>query len=69
MSAPPVHPAHADSENNHKGHAIVKVKGGYEVKDMNPETKKAHPHGFGVSKTRAEAEKHLSAIEYFKHGG
>lgn len=64
----PVHPAHTDHAGN-KPSAIVKTKGGYNVRDLNPATKADHPHGFGVSKTKAEALKHLRAIEYFKHNG
>ncbi len=68
--APPVHPAHKGADGNDpKQHAIHKVKGGYAVKDLNPATKADHPHGFGTSKTKAEALKHLAAIQYFKHAG
>lgn len=49
--------------------AISKTAGGYSVNDLNPATQARHPNGFGTSATKAEAEKHLRAIEYFKHGG
>lgn len=51
-------------------HAISATPGGgFKVNDLNPKTQAAHPQGFGTSATKAEALKHLRAIEYFKHGG
>lgn len=55
-------------KSEHHG-AITKTNGGYRVNDLNPATQARHPHGFGVSDTKAEALKHLRAIEYFKHRG
>lgn len=49
------------------GGAISKAPGGYKVNDLNPATQAAHPNGFGTSSSKAEALKHLRAIEYFKH--
>lgn len=42
---------------------IVKTKGGYEVKSEG----KPHKNLGGPYKTRAEAEKRLREVEYFKH--
>jgi len=47
--------------------AITETSGGqYRVNDLNPSN---GIQNFGTSSTRAEALKHLRAIEYFKHGG
>lgn len=49
-----------------KKKAIVPSGGGFRVRDLNPSN---GIQNFGVSPTKAAAEKHLRAIEYFKHGG
>lgn len=55
-------PAHPVTPNG----AISKTDGGYKVNDLNPSN---GTQNFGTSATKAMAEKHLRAIEYFKHGG
>ncbi len=46
---------------------IRKIKSGYRLYSRKKDPKTGKPRNLGTFKTRAEAEKHERAIQFFKH--